>query len=534
MKNRRILAVLLVLAGPTLITAQDTAGRSAAQAVVKQRMLDYFQNSGRPNIPPKGSWTPRDKGELSVLLDNELEKAKKHGKGLEVLAVLDCMEEDADIKPKDLNLKVEVAWTEGYYKDAVKASSKTPLAKLVSALDRERQGKVDPNEPSSEMLLRLNRFEIVGTYLTWPPFLNGLLRREIKKILESDAYVSRAELPDGFYKNWVSGAIGPTEKWDARWDSAWQANDFAMVCSLLKSIENYHPNGLSEAQKGALTKRQNTDWGLPYLWAKGTEENNPLGIFGESFVARIRAARIVLSGQTVEAEEALAEVAANPRDHYELSLLQDKMGTEAALNRLVAQNEFLLKDPHIPGWNMEQAQLRLSNAQARLGQIRSARAAEKEEAEKRAALAKQEAVRQAIAAKQEASRQAAARQAEAVKRAAIKAATPAQTPPSQPDSSEISARDLHAAYSQNEVAADENYRGKVLTITGSVTGINKDFSDNIFVTISTGEMFSELHAYFNDSQKSAVTHLRKGQRIKFKGKVSGMVMRSVIVKNCVF
>ena len=424
MKNRGILAVLLVLVGPALIAVQDTVGRNAAQEVVKQRMTDYFRNSGRPNIPPKGSWTPRDKGELSVLLDEELEKAKKHGKGSEVLAVLDCMEDAGNLKSKDLNLKVEVAWAEGYFKDAVKASSKTPLAKLMNALDRERQGKVDPNEPSSEMLIRVNRFEIASTYLSWAPFLDGLFKREIKRILESDAYICRAELPDGFNKRWLGGILGPTESWDARWDSAWQANEFARICELLKSIANYHPNGLSQSQKDALIKRQNTDWGLPYLWVKGTEETNPNGIFSESFVNRVKAARLVLSGQTVEAEGALTEVAANPRDHFELSRLQDEMGTEIALERLVAQGEILLRDPHVPGWTLEQAELRLSKAKAKLDQIRSAKAAEKAAEERAKETAKQEAAIREKTAKQEASKQAAARQSEALRRSATQTATP--------------------------------------------------------------------------------------------------------------
>jgi|GEM_PF-155531 len=98
----------------------------------------------------------------------------------------------------------------------------------------------------------------------------------------------------------------------------------------------------------------------------------------------------------------------------------------------------------------------------------------------------------------------------------------------------IAARDLHRAYKANEVAADDQYKNKTIAVIGRVEKIKKDFLDNIIVYVNTGDMFSELMAYFRDDQKSLVASLQKGQTIWFTGKVEGLQVGSVRMKQCQF
>lgn len=111
-------------------------------------------------------------------------------------------------------------------------------------------------------------------------------------------------------------------------------------------------------------------------------------------------------------------------------------------------------------------------------------------------------------------------------------ATPAQPQAAPAPVQEISAAKLHQAYKQNEVAADDQFKGKTFNITGVVAGIQKDFTDSIYVTIKTGDEFSALQAYFDDAHKSAIAALKPGQAVKIQGRVDGAMMQSVMVKDC--
>ena len=97
---------------------------------------------------------------------------------------------------------------------------------------------------------------------------------------------------------------------------------------------------------------------------------------------------------------------------------------------------------------------------------------------------------------------------------------------------EITAIKIHQAYKQNEIAADEQYKGKVFNISGIVEGIQKDLTDSIFVTIKTGDEFGSLHANFDDAHKATIAKLKPGQPLKIQGSVDGFLMQSVMVKDC--
>ncbi len=95
---------------------------------------------------------------------------------------------------------------------------------------------------------------------------------------------------------------------------------------------------------------------------------------------------------------------------------------------------------------------------------------------------------------------------------------------------EISAEKLFAVYDANEVAADNNYKGKQLLITETVNEISKDFTDAINLQLIGGGYIQELWCYFDDAK--AAVNLSKGERIGVVGKCNGFVMKNVMVKDC--
>jgi hypothetical protein len=111
--------------------------------------------------------------------------------------------------------------------------------------------------------------------------------------------------------------------------------------------------------------------------------------------------------------------------------------------------------------------------------------------------------------------------------AQVAVAAPAPPPPAP----RISAASLQAIYKQNEIAADEQYKGKVLEIEGVVEAISKDAFGNLYLTIRSGA-FLGLHAEFDDEHKSELATLRAGQRVLIRGRVDGFLMDSVMVKSC--
>lgn len=74
---------------------------------------------------------------------------------------------------------------------------------------------------------------------------------------------------------------------------------------------------------------------------------------------------------------------------------------------------------------------------------------------------------------------------------------------------EVTTAQLLAAYEANEVAADGQYKNKALAVTGRVAGINKDFTDSVYVELETGEMFKNVHA--RGIADEVAVNLQKGQ-----------------------
>lgn len=95
---------------------------------------------------------------------------------------------------------------------------------------------------------------------------------------------------------------------------------------------------------------------------------------------------------------------------------------------------------------------------------------------------------------------------------------------------EVSAADLFAAYEANEVAADNQYKGKQLAVTGTVAGINKDFTDEVYVEIGTTNEFMSIHA--RDIDPSVAAGMQKGTKVTVVCEGAGLMMGSPILNEC--
>jgi len=93
----------------------------------------------------------------------------------------------------------------------------------------------------------------------------------------------------------------------------------------------------------------------------------------------------------------------------------------------------------------------------------------------------------------------------------------------------IQASDLFKTYQDNEVSADNDFKGKYFYVEGVVDDIKKDILDDIYVTLKTGEMFGSVQCYLDNAD--VASQLKKGQRITVYGKCDGLMM-NVAMKNC--
>jgi hypothetical protein len=90
-------------------------------------------------------------------------------------------------------------------------------------------------------------------------------------------------------------------------------------------------------------------------------------------------------------------------------------------------------------------------------------------------------------------------------------------------------------YEENEVAADNKYKDKVVEITGVVDSIGKDILDDIYVTIGTGAQFELplVQCFVAKGLEDGAAKLQKGQKLTVTGRVDGVLM-NVLVKDCRF
>ncbi len=96
---------------------------------------------------------------------------------------------------------------------------------------------------------------------------------------------------------------------------------------------------------------------------------------------------------------------------------------------------------------------------------------------------------------------------------------------------EISASRLYSAYEQNEVSADEKYKGKKLGVTGVIGNIGKDVFDNPYISLKI-DYLQSVNCYFDDDNIKVISQLQKGQEVTIIGVCDGKSITDVILKDC--
>ena len=101
------------------------------------------------------------------------------------------------------------------------------------------------------------------------------------------------------------------------------------------------------------------------------------------------------------------------------------------------------------------------------------------------------------------------------------------------DAMSVNIHDILSAYEQNEVAADNQYKGKIIEVKGTVTDIKKDLLDNLYITLGRpySDEFREFQAFFDDSMNDRLGQLRKGESLTVICRVKGLMM-NVIAEDC--
>lgn len=94
----------------------------------------------------------------------------------------------------------------------------------------------------------------------------------------------------------------------------------------------------------------------------------------------------------------------------------------------------------------------------------------------------------------------------------------------------ITAAELYQAYEDNEVAADQKYKGKTLEVSGTINNIGKDIIDRMYITLDTGDIILSVQVYFKKEHEDVIASLSKGQDVTIIGTGDGQSM-NVMIKN---
>ncbi len=98
----------------------------------------------------------------------------------------------------------------------------------------------------------------------------------------------------------------------------------------------------------------------------------------------------------------------------------------------------------------------------------------------------------------------------------------------------VESKQLAREYDDNEVAADQKYKktGSYLLVSGSVTGISKDFKGDPYVTLQGHQLLHDVQARFEKSDNSELASFKKGQHVLFVCEVSNKIMTQVMLRKC--
>jgi len=90
---------------------------------------------------------------------------------------------------------------------------------------------------------------------------------------------------------------------------------------------------------------------------------------------------------------------------------------------------------------------------------------------------------------------------------------------------ELEATRLAADYAENEAAADDKYKGKIVVVKGKIYQMGKDPLGQPFIVIG-GRAFGHggVQCVFARGKDDSLAALAKGKEVRVQGKVSGKVV----------
>ncbi len=99
----------------------------------------------------------------------------------------------------------------------------------------------------------------------------------------------------------------------------------------------------------------------------------------------------------------------------------------------------------------------------------------------------------------------------------------------------VTSATLLKEYSENEVAADEKYKEKVIEVSGKVVSVdNGTFDNGMIVKLSDGQYdFNGTMCYMKEGEKDKVLKLKKGVSVTLIGKGNSATLKSPVLKDCI-
>ena len=96
----------------------------------------------------------------------------------------------------------------------------------------------------------------------------------------------------------------------------------------------------------------------------------------------------------------------------------------------------------------------------------------------------------------------------------------------------VKAVDIAMYYTANEVAADQQYKGQMVRVTGRIDTVGKDILNKMYVALEGNpSSIIQVQCFFEDDQHSNLLSLYKGQMISITGRCDGKFM-NVILREC--
>lgn len=96
----------------------------------------------------------------------------------------------------------------------------------------------------------------------------------------------------------------------------------------------------------------------------------------------------------------------------------------------------------------------------------------------------------------------------------------------------VSSKELAKAYESNEVAADKQYKGKTLEVTGKISSIGSSIGDKAVVSLDGSNGFNNASATGDDAFNEYAATLSKGQNITLICKGNGESLGSPSLSDC--